>query len=164
DIVILDPHRGEILAMASRRLDPRQTSATVLTEPFEPGSTAKPFLAAGLLERGLVGDHDSVDTGNGLLEINGRLIHDEHRIGRAPLSQVLRWSSNIGIVTFTERLTAREEFETLRDFGFGTPTGVPYPTESGGTLRPPATWSKQSANSLAMGYEIAVTPLQLAAA
>ena len=49
DIVILDPHTGEILAMASRRLDPRATSATVITEPFEPGSTAKPFIAAGLL-------------------------------------------------------------------------------------------------------------------
>ncbi len=71
DIVILDPHTGEILAMASRRLDPRQTSATVLTEPFEPGSTAKPFIAAGLIARGLVSDHDSVDTGNGVLEVKG---------------------------------------------------------------------------------------------
>ena len=164
DIVILDPHDGDILAMASRRLDPRQTSATVLTEPFEPGSTIKPFLAAGLLERGRVADHDSVDTGDGVLEINGREIHDTHKVGRAPLHEVLRWSSNIGIVKFTERLTAREEFETLRDFGFGTPTGVPFPSEAGGTLRPPSQWSKQSGNSLAMGYEMAATPLQLALA
>jgi cell division protein FtsI (penicillin-binding protein 3) len=164
DIVILDPHNGEILAMASRRLDPRQTSATALTEPFEPGSTAKPFLAAGLIERGLVGDRDSVDTGKGEYETNGRVIHDEHLIGRAPLADVLRWSSNIGIVKFSERLTAAQEFETLRDFGFGTATGVPYPTESSGILRPPKQWSKQSASSLAMGYEMSVTPLQLAAA
>ena len=164
DIVILDPHNGEVLAMASRRLDPRQTSATALTEPFEPGSTAKPFLAAGLLSRGKVSDADSVDTGNGVLEINGREIHDEHMIGRAPLAEVLRWSSNIGIVKFAERLTDREEFETLRDFGFGMPTGVPFPTESNGVLRAPKGWSKQSANSLAMGYELSVTPLQLAAA
>jgi cell division protein FtsI (penicillin-binding protein 3) len=57
---------GEILAMASRRLDPRATSASVFTEPFEPGSTMKPFLAAGLLDRGRVTDHDSVDTGDGV--------------------------------------------------------------------------------------------------
>lgn len=166
DIVILDPHSGDVLAMASRRLDPRQTSATALTEPFEPGSTMKPFLAAGLLERGLVGDADSVDTGNGVLEVKGRSqpIHDDHLIGKAPLAKVLQWSSNIGIVKFSERLTPRQEFETLRDFGFGTPTGLPYPTESGGSLRPPKTWSLTSANSMAMGYEIAVTPLQLAAA
>jgi cell division protein FtsI (penicillin-binding protein 3) len=164
DIVILDPHNGEILAMASRRPDPRATAATVLTEPFEPGSTAKPFLAAGLLARGRVRDADSVDTGNGVFEINGRVIHDDHLIGRAPLADVLRWSSNIGIVKFSERLTAGEEYETLRDFGFGSPTGVPYPSESGGSLHPPSQWSKQSANSMAMGYEISVTPLQLATA
>lgn len=164
DIVILDPHDGDILAMASRRLDPRLTAATALTEPFEPGSTAKPFMAAGLLERGLVSDRDSVDTGDGIYAINGREIHDEHHIGRAPLADVLRWSSNIGIVKFSQRLTNRDEYETLRDFGFGTPTGVPFPTESGGMLRIPKSWSMQSANSLAMGYEISVTPLQLATA
>ncbi|HET9730995.1 MAG TPA: penicillin-binding protein 2 [Gemmatimonadaceae bacterium] len=164
DIVILDPHDGDILAMASRRLDPRQTAATALTEPFEPGSTAKPFMAAGLLERGLVSDRDSVDTGDGVYAINGREIHDEHHVGRASLADVLRWSSNIGIVKFSQRLSNRQEFETLRDFGFGTPTGVPFPTESGGILRVPKTWSLQSANSMAMGYEISVTPLQLATA
>jgi cell division protein FtsI (penicillin-binding protein 3) len=164
DIVILDPHDGDILAMASRRLDPRLTAATALTEPFEPGSTAKPFMAAGLLERGLVADRDSVDTGDGVYAINGREIHDEHHIGRAPLADVLRWSSNIGIVKFSQRLNNRAQFETLRDFGFGTPTGVPFPTESGGILRTPKSWSQQSAASLAMGYEISVTPLQLATA
>ncbi|HEY4218386.1 MAG TPA: penicillin-binding protein 2 [Gemmatimonadaceae bacterium] len=164
DIVILDPHDGEVLAMASRRADPRQITATALTEPFEPGSTMKPFIAAGLLDRGLVHESDSVDTGNGVFSINGRDIHDEHLIGRAPLAEVLRWSSNIGIVKFAQRFSPGQEFETLRDFGFGTPTGVAYPTESNGTLRAPGAWSKQSANSMAMGYEIAVTPLQLAAA
>lgn len=164
DIVILNPRTGEILAVASRRLDPRETAATVLTEPFEPGSTAKPFLAAGLLDRDRVSDADSVDTGNGVFEINGREIHDEHLVGRAPLAEVLRWSSNIGIVKFSERLSDREEFETLRDFGFGTQTGVPFPAESPGVLRAPKSWSKQSANSMAMGYEVSVTPLQLAAA
>jgi cell division protein FtsI (penicillin-binding protein 3) len=164
DIVVLDPHTGAIRAIASRRLDPKQTAATVLTEPFEPGSTAKPFMAAGLIDRGRVTDADSVDTGNGVYEINGREIHDEHLVGRAPLADVIRWSSNIGIVKFSQRLTQREEFETLRDFGFGTTTGVPYPTESGGTLRAPKSWSAQSAASMAMGYEVAVTPLQLAAA
>jgi cell division protein FtsI (penicillin-binding protein 3) len=164
DIVILDPNDGEILAMASRRADPRMMSATALTEPFEPGSTMKPFMAAGLLERGKVTDSDSVDTGDGVFEINGREIHDEHHLGRAPLSDVLRWSSNIGIVKFSQRLTPAEEFETLRDFGFGTATGVPYPTESGGRLMPPKLWSMQSAASMAMGYEVSATPLQLALA
>jgi cell division protein FtsI (penicillin-binding protein 3) len=164
DIVILDPHSGEVLAMASRRAGGATGSASAITEPFEPGSTMKPFIAAGLLQRGRVTDRDSVDTGDGVIKIAGREIHDEHRIGRAPLSEVLRWSSNVGIVKFAQRFTPREQFETLRDFGFGTATGVTYPSEANGTLREPARWSQQSAASLAIGYEIAATPLQLASA
>ncbi|HEY2067711.1 MAG TPA: penicillin-binding transpeptidase domain-containing protein [Gemmatimonadaceae bacterium] len=164
DVVVMDPSNGEILAMASLRQDPRATAATALTEPYEPGSTLKPFIAATLLEKGRARETDVVKTFNGQLTINGRTINDEHKAAQLSLADVLRWSSNIGIVQFAERLSPREEFEALRDFGFGTATGVPYPVEASGTLREPARWSRQSANSLAMGYEIAVTPLQLASA
>jgi cell division protein FtsI (penicillin-binding protein 3) len=161
DIVVLDPHTGEIRAMASRRGDTAVTTAAI-TEPFEPGSTLKPFVAAGLMERGLVQSTDSVDMHGGKLEINGRVITDDHEMGRAPLADVIRMSSNIGIVKFAQRLTPREHYETLRDFGLGTPTGIEFPSEAAGTLRPPVQWGQQSAASLSIGYEIAVTPLQLA--
>ena len=161
DIVVMDPHTGEIRAMASRRGDTTVTTAAI-TEPFEPGSTLKPFIAAGLMQRGLVQSTDSVDTGDGQLEINGRTITDDHRIGRAPLSEVIRMSSNIGIVKFAQRLTPRDQYETLRDFGLGTPTGLEFPSEAAGTLRPPTSWGKQSPASMAIGYELSVTPLQLA--
>jgi cell division protein FtsI (penicillin-binding protein 3) len=164
DVVVLDPEGGEILAMASQREDPRATAATALTEPYEPGSTIKPFVAAALLEKGRARESDVVNTFDGELTINGRTIHDEHKASRLTLAEVVRWSSNVGIVQFAERLSPREEYETLRDFGFGTATGVPYPVEASGTLREPVRWSSQSANSMAMGYEVAVTPLQLAAA
>lgn len=164
DIVILDPREGDILALASRRQDVRSTAATALTEPFEPGSTLKPFIAAGLLARGRARETDMINTGDGTLELEGRVIHDDHLVGRASLATVLQWSSNIGIVKFAQRLSSREEFEVLRDFGFGTATGVPYPSEANGVLREPAKWSPQSPASLAMGYEISVTPLQLAVA
>jgi cell division protein FtsI (penicillin-binding protein 3) len=146
DIVVLDPHGGEVRAMASRRADPRSTAATALTEPFEPGSTLKPFIAAGLLTRGRVRPREVVDTREGLLTIDGRTIRDSHRgEDRMNLAEVLQWSSNVGIVRFAERLARREQYETLRDFGFGAPTGVPYPSEAAGTLRPPPRWSRQSA-------------------
>jgi cell division protein FtsI (penicillin-binding protein 3) len=164
DVVVLDPADGEILAMASRRADPRATAATALTEPYEPGSTLKPFIAATLIEKGRARETDVVNGYDGQLTINGRTVNDEHKAARFTLAEVIRYSSNVGIVQFAERLSPREEYEALRDFGFGSPTGVPYPVEAAGTLREPARWSKQSANSLAMGYEIAVTPLQLAAA
>jgi cell division protein FtsI (penicillin-binding protein 3) len=168
DIVILDPSSGDVLAMASRRQNPLSTSATALTEPFEPGSTMKPLIAASLLTRGLVRLTDSVPTFGGQLTINARTVHDDPEEGAEPkfltLAGVIRRSSNVGIVQFAERLSPSQEYQALRDFGFGTPTELAYPAESPGILRPPKDWSSQSANSMAMGYEIAVTPLQLAAA
>ncbi|MFN2398233.1 MAG: peptidoglycan D,D-transpeptidase FtsI family protein, partial [Gemmatimonadaceae bacterium] len=166
DIVILDPHTGEIRAMASRRLNPRSSGSPALSEPFEPGSTLKPFIATALLELQRATVDETVNTENGTYIMEGRRnpITDTHKAESLTLEQVIRYSSNIGIVKLVQRLTPREEFETLRDFGFGTPTGVPFPSEAGGILRAPRNWSRTSAASLAMGYEIAVTALQLASA
>jgi cell division protein FtsI (penicillin-binding protein 3) len=125
DIVILDPHNGEILAMASRRLGLRETAATALTEPFEPGSTAKPFMAAGLIERRLVSDADSVDTGNGEYETNGRVIHTaSHRARRWPASFAGRATS---IVPLASDCRAVAAVRNVRTPGSDA-TGVPYPT------------------------------------
>ena len=164
DVVVVDPADGEILAMASHRSDPTSTASTALTETYEPGSTLKPFIAAVLLQGNKARETDVMPTYGGSFTINGRTITDEHSAKEFTLADVLRYSSNIGIVQFAMRLSPREEYEALRDFGFGTPTGVTYPVESAGRLQPPAGWSKQSANSLAMGYELSVTPLQLASA
>ncbi|MEX2178698.1 MAG: penicillin-binding transpeptidase domain-containing protein [Gemmatimonadaceae bacterium] len=168
DIVIMDPRSGEILAMAGERNGAVSRSVTALTEPFEPGSTLKPLIAAGLLARGRARTTDMVATRGGTYTLHGRTVHDEPAQGppRAQLSlaDVIRYSSNVGIVQFAERLTEREEFETLRDFGLGMPSGLPYAAEAAGTLRPPKAWSRQSQASLAMGYEVAVTPVQLAVA
>ena len=164
DLVVLDPEDGEIRAMASRRRDPRSAGSPVLTEPFEPGSTLKPLVAAALIDGGRAHPEDRVNTERGKWTVAGRTIVDEHPAPDLSLREVIRWSSNIGIAKFAERLTPHEEYGVLRDFGFGIATGVPFPSEAEGTLHSPAEWSKQSPASLAMGYEIAVTPLQLAAA
>ena len=168
DIVIMDPRNGELLAMAGERGGRVAGSVTALSEPFEPGSTVKPIVAAGLLARGRARPGDMVPSMGGRYTLHGRTIHDEPHDGPTPprltLAEVIRYSSNVGIVQFAERLTEREEYETLRDFGLGSPTGLPYAAEAAGTLRPPLVWSRQSQASLAMGYELAVTPVQLAAA
>lgn len=166
DIVVLDPHDGAVLAMASRRTgaDAASASATALTEPFEPGSTLKPFIAAALLDRGRARPDEVVNTHDGSWDYNGRTITDSHKAARMTLAEVIQLSSNIGIVQFAERLRPQEEFEALRDIGVGAPTGVPYPSEAAGILKAPAEWSRPTAASLAMGYEVTVTPLQLAAA
>jgi cell division protein FtsI (penicillin-binding protein 3) len=164
DIVVVDPHDGSVLALASRRVGSASPALTSVTEPFEPGSTLKPFIASALMARGRVAPGDVVDTHAGRLEINGRTVTDTHHADHMTLREVIRWSSNVGIVQFAERLSPAEEYMALRDVGFGSPAGVPFAGEAAGTLHQPAQWSKQSPASLAIGYEIAVTPLQLALA
>jgi len=160
DMVVLDPVSGEILAIASGG----EGGSNALTGVFEPGSTAKLFAAAALLTHRLVGSTDSVWTEEGEYDLDGRIIHDDHPEGWLDLSGVFQHSSNIGMVKLALRLSADLQYEMLRDFGLGTPTGVEYPSESSGTLKPPSQWSGTTAASVAMGYEVAVTALQLAQA
>jgi len=162
--VVMNPFTGDVLAMASRRSNPRAVANTAVSEPFEPGSTIKPFIAAALLQYGRAKPDDSVDTSNGRAIIDQRLITDEHPAKSLSLSDVIRYSSNIGITRLSQRLTPREKYEILRDFGIGTPTGIPLPAEAEGTLRAPIYWNRTSGSSMAMGYELTVTPLQLVAA
>src|SRR4051812_19022814 len=91
-------------------------------------------------------------------------VDDMHKAGSLSLADVIRYSSNVGIVEFGQRLTPRQKYETFRDLGFGMALGVPLPAEAPGTLREPREWSKQTSASILMGYEIAVTPLQLVTA
>ncbi|MCZ6760545.1 MAG: penicillin-binding transpeptidase domain-containing protein [Gemmatimonadetes bacterium] len=163
DVVVMAPATGEILALASLTGD-GTAQATVLTNPYEPGSTAKLFVAAALIEHGLVSATDSVWGEDGEYTHAGRTIRDVTKMGWGTLSDVIQLSSNIGIVKFTERLSSSHQYQVLRDFGFGTPSGVEYPSESRGILRRPSEWSGFSRASLAMGYEFAVTPIQLASA
>ena len=163
DVVVLDPDTGDILAVTSLTIDGR-ASSNAFTGVFEPGSTAKLFTAAVLLTEGLATMDETIWCELGEYQTEHRKIEDVHENGWLTLREVIEFSSNIGIVKFGERLTATRLFEGLRQFGMGTPTGVEFPAESPGILWRPHRWSATTHGSLNMGYEVAVTPLQLAQA
>jgi cell division protein FtsI (penicillin-binding protein 3) len=174
DVVFLDPKTGELLALASRQVHPGAVPrASTFTDPFEPGSTAKLFTAAALLQNGLVDSTEKVFGERGVWNMpvtrsgrRTRQIRDVHvHKGSVNLAEAIRTSSNIAMAKFSLRLTPEQQFDMLRDFGFGTPSGAEFPSESRGLLAPPHRWQPMYTRaSMAMGYELGVTPVQLAAA
>lgn len=167
DVVLLDPRTGELLALATVVRRPAGARRAGPWVPAEPGSTIKPFAAAGLLQLGKARAQDSVHGENGVYPIakRSRPIRDDHpHPGWLTLAKAIEVSSNIGMVKFTQRLRPEEHYELLRDFGFGTPTGIEVAGESPGRLKRPESWQEGNTQpSMAQGYEIEVTPLQLAA-
>lgn len=163
DLLVTDPTTAEVLALVSMR-DGRSDALSAINAPYEPGSTLKPFTVAGLLARGLATLSDSVETAAGSWMVAGRTVTDVHAYDGLTLGEALRVSSNVGIARAAVAFSPGAQYESLRDFGFGIQTGIDLPGEVGGTLRRPDRWSKQSQVSLAIGYEIGVTPLQMALA
>lgn len=172
DVVIYDLRGGEIIAIASLRPDPIThlpvSSASAFVEPFEPGSTSKIFTAAAVIRSG--GDTSSVPGRGGLWmmpvsDSRTRRIEDEHKTtALLTLGETIKFSSNIAISQFSQRISGTQQYETIRDFGFGTLPGTGFPGEAPGGIALPA----KSANlaytqpSWAQGYEWTTTSLQMA--
>ncbi len=163
DMVITDPGTGEILALTSV-VDGSNAALSAVNTTYEPGSTIKPFTTAALLRYGVALLSDSVDTGDGSWRTEGRLISDIGGGGWLTLHEVIRESSNVGIAKFASLMSSGQQYTSLRDFGFGTPTGIPLPGEASGVLRRPEHWTPMSSHSLSFGYELSVTPVQMAMA
>lgn len=173
-VVVMDPNSGGILAMASyptfdnnnfSTASPNTMRNRTLTDPLETGSVVKLYTAAMLLDLGLVSPDTMIDCEGGYAVVDGRRLHDSpgHYLNVVTFREALRWSSNIGIVKAAQTLENPEWYGYLRSFGFGEPTGIDLPGEGGGILYPVDRWTKFSRTSLPMGYEIALTPVQIAA-
>ena len=160
DLLVSNPKTGEILTLVSIQ-DNNSTGLSAINAPYEPGSTLKPFTVAAILDHGVGSLSDSVDGENGSWRIGGRTLRDTHPHEGMTLADALRVSSNIGVAKAAQGLSPSQQYQNLRDFGFGSPTGIEIPGEASGTLPRPKVWSGQSPASLAIGYEIGVTPIQM---
>jgi cell division protein FtsI (penicillin-binding protein 3) len=170
-VIIMQPLTGYILAMAAHPFfdpnnfrDPIQRAwqrNRAVTDPIEPGSTFKLVVAAASLEEQTVRPGDMFFCEYGTIRRGRRRIRDHRPYGLLSFTEVFEHSSNIGVVKISERLSSFQLYLYIRRFGFGEKSFVDLPGESAGQLRSPQEWSGFSHASLAIGQEIAVTPLQL---
>lgn len=171
--VLIDPVTGQILALAnrpavdlnrySRATDGQRVNRAVVHQ-YEPGSTFKIVTMAAALEHGKVRPDQRVDCEQGSYTYRGRRIRDIARHGIIPASRVFEESSNVGMVKIVRRVDAHDLHDTIVRFGFGSRTGIELPGELPGSLHPVSDWSAQTKPSLAFGYEIGTTVVQMAAA
>ncbi|MCG8468638.1 MAG: PASTA domain-containing protein [Gemmatimonadetes bacterium] len=164
DIVLLDPRTGELLAVASERTGSPPDQVPAFTEPYEPGSTLKPFLLASLLNEGRVELDETIDVEDGVYRTGLRTIRDVHEYDELSVRDVIAKSSNVGAAKLAARLEPRVQHRYLRDFGLGMRTQVEGLNESAGRLDRPDNWTAFSPASHAIGYEVSATSIQLVAA
>lgn len=171
--VILDVQRGEVLAMVNqpsynpnnrdhRRSDHFRNRA--VTDVFEPGSTIKPFTVAAALEAGRYQPHTLIDTSPGYLTVGRNTVKDVRNFGPMDVTGVMRKSSNVGVVKMALSMPPKTLWGMLSRVGFGATTGSGFPGESAGLLVNHPRWRDIELATLAFGYGMSVTPLQLAEA
>jgi cell division protein FtsI (penicillin-binding protein 3) len=173
-VVVVDPRTGEILAMVNQPSfnpnnrairDPALYRNRAATDPFEPGSSFKPFVLAAALESGQVTPDTVIDTGRGFLAVGGRsLTEDPVRLGRISVTGVLAKSSNVGAGRIALAMEPDAIARVLHGFGIGRVTENGFPGESAGRLDDPKHWRQVGQATLAYGYGLSVTTLQLARA
>ncbi|MBT8129172.1 MAG: penicillin-binding protein 2 [Gammaproteobacteria bacterium] len=171
--VVLDVDSGEVLAIANQpsfnvnnrsQLNPGSTRNRAVTDVYEPGSTMKPLTVAAALESGRWRDYYKVETGPGYMQVMGNTIRDTHNYGDLDVSGVIMKSSNVGISKIALSLDAEQQWSMYQKLGFGSDTGSGFPGEASGRLSVNAINNDFERATLAFGYGVSVTSLQLARA
>jgi cell division protein FtsI (penicillin-binding protein 3) len=169
-VVIIQPHTGDVLAMAQwPTFDPATiTNANQATDipvgnVFQPGSTAKVITASAAFERGGQTPMSAYNIPYEITE-GGQVIHDaEWEPGeRYTIAGIIAHSSNIGMSQVAKHVNEQTQYDYLRAFGLGQPTGIGLPGESQGLLPPVSQWAADTRYTLSFGQGVAVTALQMA--
>ncbi len=169
--VVLDVRTGEVLAMVNqpsfnvndrRQLKPQATRNRAVTDVFEPGSTMKPITIAAALESGRWKPFYKIETAPGYMRVKGNTIRDHKNYGDLDVGGVLEKSSNVGIAKIALAMDAEQQWSMYQKLGFGVVTGSGFPGEASGQLSLNALNNDFARASMAFGYGVSVTPLQLA--
>jgi cell division protein FtsI (penicillin-binding protein 3) len=171
--VVLDAETGEVLAMVNQpsynpndrsQYSPNRFRNRAITDLFEPGSTLKPLVIAAALDSGRWKPGSRVDTSPGMVQIGTKVIEDKHDLGMIDLTTLLARSSNVGATKVAMSLSSEQLWSVLNRFGLGKLTSSGFPGESAGLLSHYENWRPIAKATLAYGYGLSVTPLQLAEA
>ncbi|MDT8281193.1 MAG: penicillin-binding protein 2 [Gammaproteobacteria bacterium] len=169
--VVLDVKTGEVLAMVNqpsfnvndrKQLKPQATRNRAVTDVFEPGSTMKPFTVAAALESGRWKPFYKVETAPGYMRVSGSMIRDHKNYGDLDMGGVLEKSSNVGISKIALAMDAEQQWSMYKKLGLGVSTGSGFPGEASGQLPLDALNNDFVRATMAFGYGVSVTPLQLA--
>jgi cell division protein FtsI (penicillin-binding protein 3) len=172
-VVVIDPLTGEILALANYPtfnpnvfgdFDAHHLRNRAIQDVYEPGSTFKIVTAGAALEEKIIGPDDPIDVRGGRITFGARVIRDDHEYGVLSFREVIVKSSNVGAIKVGLDLGAPRMGEYVRRFGFGRPISPDFRGESAGIVWDPAKLNASALASVSMGYQVAVTPLQMAAA
>ncbi|MCK4743088.1 MAG: penicillin-binding protein 2 [Sulfuriflexus sp.] len=168
--VIIDVVSGEILAMVNqpafnpnnrRNLRGERYRNRVVTDVFEPGSTLKPFTVAAGLESGKFSPVTLVNTSPGFFKVGSNTVRDSKNLGTIDVATILQKSSNVGTSKMALALKPEQHWHMLARMGFGEITGSGFPGESSGILSDYRKWRDIDRATLAYGYGISTTLLQL---
>jgi cell division protein FtsI (penicillin-binding protein 3) len=171
--ILMNPQTGAILAMASLpSYDPNNPMSSpienqknkIITDQFEPGSTYKVVAATAAIATNTVSLYDEFFCEDGQFTIAGKTISDHEKFGLLTFPQIIAHSSNVGTIKIAQKLGKNSLYKFSRDFGFGNITGIRFPGETKGILRKTAYWSEISLAEISIGYEVAVSALQMASA
>lgn len=171
--IVMDPLTGAIKAMANYpSYDPNSPGQPnenrrnfAISDMIEPGSTFKLVTAIAATEMGVIRDGERFYTpSDGQKLIYGQWMRDHDPLGTLTFEEVIAKSSNVAISEIAMRLKPDVFYQYVRNLGFGSPTEIDLPGEEAGRLRKPYDWSKVTLPWMSVGYEIQVTPLQIASA
>jgi len=172
-VVVLDNHSGEVLALVNqpsfnpnnrKRLKPDKLRNRAVTDVFEPGSTMKPFVIASALESGRYQVSTKINTSPGLFQVGVNTIRDMHDYGTLDLTGVIRKSSNVAASKIALALDPEAIWDGLSGAGLGMATESNFPGEADGYLSDFHRWRDIERATLAYGYGLSVTAIQLAQA
>ncbi|MGL5108832.1 MAG: penicillin-binding transpeptidase domain-containing protein [Vibrio ordalii] len=169
--ILLDVKTGAVLAMVNApSYNPNNRSDwqsfkmrnRVITDAFEPGSTVKPFVVLAALENGVANDKTVIDTGNGIMQIGGSRVRDTSKVGKADLTLILKKSSNIGVAKLALEMPLEALLGMYTSVGLGEMSGLNLVGETLGIFPNRRRWSPFEIATLAFGYGLSITPIQLA--